>query len=87
VHMMVGPEVAPRAKYWNGRVESLLHAELRPGMSARSSRTGDNIANMAMYLRSSTLNYARRQQYRRLRHAGKTALGSAVAGVLGLVAA
>jgi hypothetical protein len=84
VHMIEGSEVAPRAKYWNGRVESPLHAELRPGMSARSSRTGDNIANMAMYLRSGTLNYARRQQYRRLRHAGKTALGSA-ANATGLV--
>jgi len=42
---------------------------------------------MAMYLRPAALNYARRQQYRRLRHAGKTALGSAAGAVLGLVAA
>ena len=33
------------------------------------------------------MNYARRQQYRRLSHAGKTALGSAVAALLGLVIA
>jgi hypothetical protein len=31
------------------------------------------------------VNYARRQQYRRLSHAGKAALGSVVAGLLGLV--
>jgi hypothetical protein len=33
------------------------------------------------------VNYARRQQYRRLSHAGKAALGSVVAGLLGLVIA
>jgi Nuclease-related domain len=33
------------------------------------------------------VNYARRQQYRRLSHAGKAALGGAVAGLLGLVVA
>ena len=33
------------------------------------------------------MNYARRQQYRRLSHAGKAALGSVVAGALGLVLA
>jgi nuclease-like protein len=33
------------------------------------------------------VNYARRQQYRRLSDAGRAALGSAVAGVLGLVVA
>jgi hypothetical protein len=33
------------------------------------------------------LNYARRQQYRRLSHAGKAALGSAVGALLGLVVA
>ncbi len=33
------------------------------------------------------MNYARRQQYRRLSHAGKAALGSVVAGVLGLAVA
>jgi hypothetical protein len=33
------------------------------------------------------VNYARRQQYRRLSHAGRAALGSLVAGVLGLVVA
>jgi Holliday junction resolvase-like predicted endonuclease len=33
------------------------------------------------------VNYARRQQYRRLSHAGKAALGSVVAGLLGLVVA
>jgi hypothetical protein len=33
------------------------------------------------------VNYARRQQYRRLSHAGKAALGSAVAALLGLVTA
>jgi hypothetical protein len=33
------------------------------------------------------VNYARRQQYRRLSHAGKTALGSAVGALLGLVVA
>ncbi len=33
------------------------------------------------------MNYARRQQYRRLSHAGRAALGSLVAGVLGLVVA
>jgi hypothetical protein len=33
------------------------------------------------------LNYARRQQYRRLSHAGKAALGTIVAVLLGLVAA
>jgi Nuclease-related domain len=42
---------------------------------------------MAMYLRPAALNYARRQQYGRLRHAGKTALGSAAGAVPGLVAA
>jgi hypothetical protein len=34
-----------------------------------------------------SVNYARRQQYRRLSHAGKTALGSVVAGLLGLAIA
>jgi hypothetical protein len=34
-----------------------------------------------------SVNYARRQQYRRLSHAGKAALGSVVAGLLGLVVA
>lgn len=33
------------------------------------------------------MNYARRQQYRRLSHAGKAALGGVVAGLLGLVIA
>jgi hypothetical protein len=33
------------------------------------------------------VNYARRQQYRRLSHAGTAALGSVVAGLLGLVVA
>ena len=33
------------------------------------------------------MNYARRQQYRRLSHAGKAALGSAVAALLGLLGA
>jgi hypothetical protein len=33
------------------------------------------------------VNYARRQQYRRLSHAGKAALGSAVAGLLGMAVA
>jgi hypothetical protein len=33
------------------------------------------------------VNYARRQQYRRLSHAGQAALGSVVAGLLGLVVA
>jgi Nuclease-related domain len=33
------------------------------------------------------MNYARRQQYRRLAHAGKAALGSAAAALLGLVVA
>jgi hypothetical protein len=33
------------------------------------------------------VNYARRQQYRRLSHAGKAALGSVVAGLLGLAVA
>jgi hypothetical protein len=33
------------------------------------------------------VNYARRQQYRRLSHAGKAALGSAVTALLGLVVA
>jgi hypothetical protein len=33
------------------------------------------------------VNYARRQQYRRLSHAGKAALGSVVVGVLGLAVA
>jgi hypothetical protein len=42
---------------------------------------------MAMYLHPAALNYARRQQYRRLRHAGKTALGSIAAAALGLMAA
>src|SRR5450432_1591980 len=34
-----------------------------------------------------TVNNARRQQYRRLSHAGKAALGCVVAGLLGLVVA
>ncbi len=33
------------------------------------------------------MNYARRQEYRRLSHAGRAALGSVVAGLLGLVVA
>ncbi len=33
------------------------------------------------------MNYARRQQYRRLAHAGKAALGSVVVGLLGLAVA
>ena len=33
------------------------------------------------------MNYARRQQYRRLSHAGKAALGSVVVGLLGLLVA
>jgi hypothetical protein len=33
------------------------------------------------------MNYARRQQYRRLAHAGKAALGSAVTALLGLAVA
>ena len=42
---------------------------------------------MAPYLRLAVLNYPRRQQYRRLSHAGIAALGSAVTALLGLVAA
>ena len=41
---------------------------------------------MARYLRPGVLNYARRQQCRRLRHAGKAVLGGAVAAMLGLTA-
>jgi hypothetical protein len=44
VYMTGGSEVAPRPKYWNGRVESLLHAEWCPGISARPSRANENIA-------------------------------------------
>ncbi len=33
------------------------------------------------------MNYAHRQQYRRLSHAGRAAVGSIVAGLLGLVVA
>ena len=33
------------------------------------------------------MNYARRQQYQRLSHAGKAALGSVVVGLLGLAVA
>jgi len=43
--------------------------------------------DMAPYLRLAVLNYPRRQQYRRLSHAGAAALGSAIAALLGLVAA
>jgi hypothetical protein len=38
-------------------------------------------------VRAHRVNYARRQQYRRLSHAGKAALGSVVAGLLGLAVA
>jgi hypothetical protein len=38
-------------------------------------------------VRAHRVNYARRQQYRRLSHAGKAALASAVAALLGLVGA
>ena len=40
---------------------------------------------MAPYLRLAVPNYARRQQYRRLVHAGEAALGSVIVTVLGLV--
>ncbi|MEO8967429.1 MAG: nuclease-related domain-containing protein [Solirubrobacteraceae bacterium] len=42
---------------------------------------------MAPYLRLAASNYPRRQQYRRLTHAGEAALGSAITAVLGLEAA
>jgi Nuclease-related domain len=38
-------------------------------------------------VRAHRVNYARRQQYRRLSHAGRAAVGSVVAGLLGLVVA
>ncbi len=41
--------------------------------------------DMAPYLRLAVPNYARRQQYRRLVHAGEAALGSIMAALLGLV--
>jgi hypothetical protein len=37
--------------------------------------------------RGRTANYARRQQYRRLSHAGKASLGSVIVGLFGLVIA
>jgi len=40
---------------------------------------------MAPYLRLAVPNYARRQQYRRLVHAGEAALGSVIAALFGLV--
>ena len=43
--------------------------------------------DVAPYLRLAVLNYPRRQQYRRLSHAGIAALGSAITALLGLVAA
>ena len=42
---------------------------------------------MAPYLRLAVPNYARREQHRRLVHAGKAALGSIIAALLGLVIA
>ena len=42
---------------------------------------------MAPHLRLEVPNYPRRQQYRRVTHAGEAALGSAITAVLGLVAA
>ena len=42
---------------------------------------------MAPYLRIAVSNYPRRQEYRRLSHAGKAALGSAVTALLALVVA
>jgi hypothetical protein len=42
---------------------------------------------MAPYRRLAASNYARRQQYRRLVHAGEAALGSIIAALLGLVIA
>jgi Nuclease-related domain len=51
------------------------------------SRSGGTIALHDAISAAPSMNHARRQQYRRLAHAGKAALGSAAAALLGLAVA
>ena len=62
-----------------------------PGDEQRARRGGEIVQvrwdhrDVAPYLRLAVPNYARRQQYRRLVHAGEAALGSVIVTLLGLV--
>ena len=62
-----------------------------PGDEQKARRRGEIVQvrwdhrDVAPYLRLAVPNYARRQQYRRLVHAGEAALGSVIVTLLGLV--
>jgi hypothetical protein len=79
------PANGPRsARYWT------LQDHLAPmGRSSdgRANRERGRVRRWPRVRGRRPVNYARRQQYRRLPHAGRAALGSVVAGLLGLVVA
>jgi Nuclease-related domain len=87
VCMLEGSEVSLGAKYCVGRAEPLRDKAQRVGRCRGTVHLGWEHRGMAPYLRSAALNYARRQQYRRLSRAGRAAVGSAVTAGLGLVLA
>jgi uncharacterized protein YidB (DUF937 family) len=55
--------------------------------NGRANRARERVRRWLRARGGRSVNYARRQQYRRLSHAGRAALGSVVAGLLGLVVA
>lgn len=72
------------------RYRTLLEGCLAPVGRSSNVRPNRVRARVLRWLRTRdgrSVNYARRQQCRRLSHAGKAALGSVVAGLLGLVVA
>ena len=86
IDVVVVSQAAMRARYCTEGAESL-------GDERTAGRRGEIVQawwehrDVARSLRLAVLNYPRRQQYRRLSHAGAAALGSAITALFGLVAA
>ena len=84
IDVVVVSQGAMRARYGVEGAESL-------GEERTAGRRGEIVEarwehrDVAPYLRLAVPNYARRQQYRRLVHAGEAALGSMIAALFGLV--
>jgi hypothetical protein len=72
------------------RYRTLLEDCLAPvarSSNGRANRVRERVRRWLRAPGGRSVNYARRQQYRRLSHAGKAALGSAVTALLGLAVA
>jgi hypothetical protein len=72
------PDTGP----WQDRLASVGRSS-----NGRANRERERVRRRLRAQAGRRVNYARRQQYRRLSHAGRAALGSVVLGLLGLVVA